>query len=174
VSELATIVNLTQESMEEVACAVMNGEELLQMREAAKQVPIIDEVMEYTMKLVSSTHPDGPMASEAAKKYVKYGSSPRGAQNLVTGAKVRALMDGRYNVSYDDINTLALPVLRHRIKLNFEAVTSNITPDTLILDMIRELNEKPNSLKDLLTNPDGKKGKFTKKINQLVDVRGTR
>lgn len=157
VSELTSIVNLTQQTMDETADTIMNGEELLQMREAAKCIPVIDDVMRYAMKLVASTSPEGSAASATAKKYIKYGSSPRGAQNLITSAKVRALMKGRYNVSYEDINTLALPVLRHRIKLNFEAITSQKNPDELILEIIRELNEKPSPVKDFLTNPKSKK-----------------
>ena len=85
------------------------------MRELAKSVPIIDEVLAYAVNLVSNTHPEIDGASATAKKYIKYGASPRAAQALVTAAKVRALMNGNYNVSYEDVNALAGPVLRHRI-----------------------------------------------------------
>ena len=139
VEELKNIVNMTQITMDETAEAVITGEELLQMRETAKEIPVIDEVLEYTANLVAATHPDTPEAAEAAKKYVKLGASPRAAQALITGAKVRALLDGRYNVSKDDINVLAYPVLRHRIKLSFDAVTEKKTADDIIGEIIDEV-----------------------------------
>jgi len=131
-SELCDIVKMTQETMDETASSVLSGEELLIMTELAKTIPIAEDVLNYTIKLVAATHPETENASQAANKYVKFGSSPRGAQSLITGAKVRALIYGRYNVSYDDINTLALPILRHRIKLNFDAITSKVTSDDVI------------------------------------------
>ena len=106
--------------------------------------------MKYTMKLVMATQPEGEYASETSKKYLRYGASPRAAQALITTAKVKALMSGRYNVSYDDINSLAYPVLRHRIKLNFEAVTARITTDKVIEGIIAELNPKQGGVLPLL------------------------
>ncbi len=141
VNELVNIVNMTQITMDETAEAVINGDELLQMRETAKDIPVLDDVMEYTARLVAATHPDSEEAGETAKKYVKMGASPRAAQALITGAKVRALLNGRYNVSFDDINTLAYPVLRHRIKLNFDAVTEKKTPDDIIAEVIKEVEQ---------------------------------
>ncbi|MDR0286770.1 MAG: MoxR family ATPase [Clostridiales bacterium] len=142
IEELTDIVNLTQKTMDETAQPVMNGAELLQMREAAKNIPVVDQVMQYTMKLVSATNPGGPYATESAKQYIKYGSSPRGAQALITTAKIRALMYGRFNVSFDDIHAMMMPVMRHRIKLNFEAVTSLKTPDDILIAIEKELNSK--------------------------------
>jgi len=145
-SELCDIVKMTQETMDETASSVLSGEELLIMTELAKTIPIAEDVLNYTIKLVAATHPETENASQAANKYVKFGSSPRGAQSLITGAKVRALIYGRYNVSYDDINTLALPILRHRIKLNFDAITSKVTSDDVITSIIEELNSKSTSI----------------------------
>lgn len=141
VEELVNIVSMTQVTMDETAEAVIDGAELLKMRETAKEIPVLDDVMEYTARLVAATHPDSEEAGETAKKYVKLGASPRAAQALITGAKVRALLNGRYNVSFDDINTLAYPVLRHRIKLNFDAVTDKKTPDDIIADVIKEVEQ---------------------------------
>lgn len=148
--ELLEIVNITQKTMEEIAEAACNAKELLLMRETAKEIPVAEDVMKYTMKLVMATQPDGEYASGTSKKYLRYGASPRAAQALITTAKVKALMSGRYNVSYDDINSLAYPVLRHRIKLNFEAVTARITADKVIEEIIAELNSKQGGVLPLL------------------------
>ena len=137
-AELADIVNMTQVSMDENANAVVDGKTILEMRELAKSVPIIDEVLAYAVNLVSNTHPEIDGASATAKKYIKYGASPRAAQALVTAAKVRALMNGNYNVSYEDIKTLAYPVLRHRIKINYNAVNDRLSVDSVIKQLLDE------------------------------------
>ena len=122
VDELKGIVNMTQITMDETATAVVDGKTILEMRELSKNVPVIDEVLSFAANLVASTHPELDKASPTAQKYIKYGASPRAAQALITCAKVRALMNGNYNVSYEDIKALAYPVLRHRIKINYNAV----------------------------------------------------
>lgn len=137
-AELADIVKLTQKTMKENASAVVNGQEILEMRDLASTVPIIDEVLDYAVNLVTNTHAEIENASETAKKYIKYGASPRAAQALVTTAKVRALINGNYNVSYEDINALAYPVLRHRIKLNYAAVNDKLTVEDVISLLIKE------------------------------------
>jgi len=157
IEELTSIVNMTQQTMEEIAETVMDGEELLRMRQAANMIPVADPVMQYAMKVVSATDPRSVHAAASAKQYIQYGSSPRGAQALITTSKIRALLYGRYNVSYEDIQTMAFPVLRHRIKLNFEAVTSLKTPDNVLHEILLELNEKPNPLKDMFSKAVGKK-----------------
>ena len=135
---LLDIVKLTQKTMKENASAVVDGQEILEMRALASTVPIIDEVLDYAVNLVTNTHPEIENASETAKKYIKYGASPRAAQALVTTAKVRALINGNYNVSYEDINALAYPVLRHRIKLNYAAVNDKLTVEDVISLLIKE------------------------------------
>jgi MoxR-like ATPase len=138
--ELGQIVTMTQKTMDETATAACNGEELLRMRAVAKTIPVAKEVLDYAMVLVAATHPDSEVATATTKRYIRLGASPRAAQALITAAKVRALIRGRYNVSYDDINALAVPVLRHRIKLGFEAVTSKMNGDDVVLSLIRDLN----------------------------------
>ena len=138
--ELMEIVNMTQKTMAEVADAACNGPELLEMRATANAIPVATEVMRYAMTLCSATHPDSECASEAAKKYVRLGASPRAGQALISAAKVKALMNGRYNVSYNDINELAYPVLRHRMKLTFEAIAERVSPDEIVAMIIKELN----------------------------------
>ena len=137
-AELKDIVNMTQITMDETATAVIDGETILQMRKLASTVPVMDEIMEYTMRLITNTHPEIAGAPSSTKNYVKYGASPRAAQALITCAKVRALMNGNYNVSYEDINTLAYPVLRHRIKINYTAVNDHLTVDDVIGLLIKE------------------------------------
>ena len=136
--ELADIVNMTQITLDENASAVVDGKTILEMRELAKNVPVLDEVLMYAVNLISNTHPELEKTSSTAKKYIKYGASPRAAQALVTCAKVRALMNGTYNVSYEDIDALAHPVLRHRIKVNYAAVNDGLTVDDVIGLLVQE------------------------------------
>ena len=136
-AELADIVKMTQITMAETAEAVINGEEILEMRALASTVPVVDEVLMYAVDLVANTHPELD-STPSTKKYVKYGASPRAAQGLITAAKVRALMQGRFNVSYEDIDALAYPVLRHRIKVNYTAVNDKLGVDDVISMIIKE------------------------------------
>ncbi len=139
--ELMAIVQMTQKTMAEVADSACNGDELMQMRETANAIPVAEDVMKYAMILCSATHPDGECATETSKKYIRFGASPRSGQALISAAKVKAMLSGRFNVSYKDLNELALPVLRHRIKLNFEAIADQVSADDVILKMISELNK---------------------------------
>lgn len=134
--ELTQIVNLTTAKVQIELNTVSNGKEIIDMINIAKEIPIADPVTEYAMKLILSTHPEDNDSPEITKKYIRFGSSPRGAQAIISAAKVRALMNGRYNVSFDDINYLAYPVLRHRIILNFEAVSDNISVNEIISSII--------------------------------------
>ena len=136
--DLVDIVKMTQITMAETATAVINGDDILEMRALSSTVPVIDEVLQYAIDLVTATHPELDDASSTAKKYIKYGASPRAAQALITMAKVRALINGNYNVSYDDVKALAYPVLRHRIKINYNAVNDRLTVDDVIAQLIKE------------------------------------
>ena len=136
--ELAGIVNMTQITMDETATAVIDGKTILEMRELAKGVPVINEVLQYTVKLVTNTHPELASVPETTKKYIKYGASPRAAQALITCAKVRALMNGNFNVSYNDIKALACPVLRHRVKVNYAAISAGLSVDDVIRMLVNE------------------------------------
>lgn len=134
--ELSQIVNITTSVGESELNKVSSGEELIKMANIAKEVPIAKPVMEYAMKLILATHPEDASSPDITKKYVRYGSSPRGAQAIIKAARVKALMEGRYNVSFDDINYAAYPVLRHRVLLNFEAVSDNISSEDVIKKII--------------------------------------
>ncbi len=136
--KIKSIVTMTQKTMNEIAETVTNGEEILAMRALASSVPIIDDVLDYVATLVEATHPEVENPSNTASKYIKYGVSPRAAQALVTAAKVRALMHGNFNVSFADIEALAAPVLRHRIKLNYAALNDKLTADDVIAMLVKE------------------------------------
>ena len=136
--ELVDIVKMTQLTMDETAEVAMEGSDILEMRALASQVPVIDEVLNYAVRLVSGTHPELNGAPETTKKYIKYGASPRAAQALITCAKVRALMNGNFNVSYEDVEALALPVLRHRVKINYTAMNDKLTVDDVITRLVKE------------------------------------
>ena len=138
VDELKNIVNMTQFTLDETAESVVDGPTILQMRELAKDVPVVEEVLNYAMNLVANTHPELKDSSETAKKYIKYGASPRAGQALITAAKIKALLNGNYNVSIQDIDALAYPVLRHRIKINYNAINDRLTIEDVIAQLIKE------------------------------------
>ena len=140
--ELVDIVNMTQITLDENAQAVVDGPTILEMRQLASQVPVIDDVVKYAVKLVSNTHAELEKSPDCTKKYIKYGASPRAAQALITCAKVRALINGNFNVSYEDIEALARPVLRHRIKINYTAVNEKLTVDDVIDLLVKETKKK--------------------------------
>ena len=162
--ELMQIVNMTQATMAEVASSVCSGAQLLEMRKTANQIPVADDVMKYAMTLCAATHPTGDCASDAAKKYVRLGASPRAGQALISAAKVKALMKGRYNVAYSDLNELAAPVLRHRMKMNFEAISERISPDDVVRMIVAEVSKRFNiAVNESAPEDDVKKGKKGKK-----------
>ena len=132
------IVKLTQKTMAEVSEPVCSGAQLLEMRATANEILIADEVLDYAIRLCIATHPNGECAADISKKYIEVGASPRAGQALVSSAKVNALLSGRFNVAYEDVDTLIYPVLRHRIKLNFEAVAYRVSPDDVIGKILGE------------------------------------
>lgn len=140
--ELGAIVDLTVKDGGEGAGKVIGAEELLAMRAAARAVPIAAPVQEYALRLVLATHPETPDAPEAARKYLRFGASPRAAQALLSVSRVRALARGRYNVAYDDIRFAAPACLRHRIALNFEAVAAGKDTEGLLADILAEVPER--------------------------------
>ena len=145
VQELADIVNMTQITLDENAEAVIDGKTVLEMRETAKKVPVIADVLSYAVNLIAATHPETENPSSTAAKYIKYGASPRAAQAIITCAKVRALMNGNLNVSYADIDALACPVLRHRIKINYNAVNDRLSVDDVIAQLVKEVGGKKHA-----------------------------
>ena len=129
--DLHDILDRTTQGTAAIVLPVVNGAQILEMRKVVRAVPVAPHVQEHVVKLTLATHPEN-RENLLASKYIRYGSSPRGAQTLILGGKVRALLDGRYNVSMEDISALMLPALRHRIILNFEAQADGRTPDDLL------------------------------------------
>ncbi|HYY47046.1 MAG TPA: AAA family ATPase [Candidatus Angelobacter sp.] len=123
--------------------AVADGEAILAAQRVAREVPIAEHVLRYAARLVGATHPDRTDL-DTARRYVRWGSSPRGLQTLVLGAKVRALLEGRYNVAFDDLNAVARPALRHRIFLQFEAEADGVTADRIIGEILEHTVKEPS------------------------------
>jgi MoxR-like ATPase len=130
--DLIQIVERTTGSETKTASKVCTAAEIVEMQRLARAVPIAPHVAAYAVSILSATHPDQPRAPELVREYVRYGGSPRGAQALVTAGKIGALLDGRFNVSIDDVRAVALPALRHRIILNFEGEAEGITSEAII------------------------------------------
>jgi MoxR-like ATPase len=114
----------------------MTGEDILSVRDIIVDMPIADAVMDYALSIVVATHPELAAAPQVTAKYVQNGASPRAAQAIIKTAKARAFMEGRYNVSFEDVKFVAYPALRHRLTLNFEAVSDGIDADTVIEEII--------------------------------------
>ena len=142
--ELSEVIARTTEENQVQVNKVVDGRALSELQLMVKQVPVASHVKDYAVRLVLASHPNTETALEITNKCLRFGSSPRGAQSLLLGAKVRALTEGRFNVSFDDIHAVALPALRHRLILNFEAEAEGITTDH-ILDKI--LSEVPRDSK---------------------------
>ncbi len=137
VSDLAEILERTTGKEITSANRAATGGQIIKMRELARTVPIASHVKEYIAGLILATHPDNPTATPLVNKYVRYGSSPRGGQAIVLGAKVTALLAGRYNVSFEDVHTVAPAALRHRLLLNFDGLAEGIKTDDVIGEVIR-------------------------------------
>jgi MoxR-like ATPase len=134
--ELVEIINRTTQVREAQVGRVMTGPQVIGFRQLIREVPIAAHVRDLVAYIVLASHPQWDRSPEVARRFVRYGSSPRGAQALVLGAKVRALAEGRYNVSVDDIRAMALPALRHRVILNFEGEAEGIDADRLIEQLV--------------------------------------
>ncbi|MCA9928664.1 MAG: MoxR family ATPase [Anaerolineales bacterium] len=138
--ELTEIIARTTGKEEVVVTAVASGNHLIAMQQLARQVPIPSHVSQYISRLIVATHP-GENGSAMVNQYVRYGSSPRGAQALVLGAKITALLAGRYNVSFDDVAAVAPAALRHRLLLNFEGQAEGISTDDVIADLLQTVSQ---------------------------------
>jgi MoxR-like ATPase len=147
VDELVEIANRTTGAEVPQAKAVADGATIVAMQALARGVPIADHVTAYAARLLKATHPNEPFdklragtgAPEIVRRYVRYGASPRGVQAMILAGKIMALLDGRYNVAYDDIRQAALPALRHRLILNFEAQAEGITTDAVIGTVVEQV-----------------------------------
>ena len=137
--ELSRIVGLTTVPQNEHAQKVADAETLLQMRAVAQEVPVAQAVRDFALRLVLATHPEVESSPETVRRFVRFGASPRAAQAIIATARVRALMAGRYNVAYEDIEALAPACLRHRIALSFEGMAEGETTEGVIASLLKTL-----------------------------------
>jgi MoxR-like ATPase len=138
-NELESILDRTTESKSPRAEPILDGDRILDLSRLARRIPVADEVRRYGISLVLATHPEHELATKQTKKFVRYGSSPRGAQSLILAAKILAILDGRYHVARDDIRTVAHSVLRHRLILNFEGQAEGISSDAVVDDLLENV-----------------------------------
>ncbi|QDV22437.1 AAA family ATPase [Aureliella helgolandensis] len=143
--ELNTIVDRTTRGVKIATNKIMDGEEIQRWQKLVREVILATHVQDYIVRLVLATHPAGELAQEVTNQYVRWGSSPRGAQTLALAAKVRALLDGRFNVSFEDVRRVFLPSMRHRVLLNFEAQAEGIEPDQVLLEILEKVPEKASN-----------------------------
>jgi MoxR-like ATPase len=136
IEELNAIIDRTTQSRQVTVERVMSGAKVLSYRELIREVPVAAHVRDLASGIVMATHPQWADAPDVTRRFVRYGASPRGAQALILAGKVRALAEGRYNVSADDLKILAAPALRHRVILNFEGEAEGIDVDTLISQIV--------------------------------------
>ena len=140
--ELNTIVDRTTRGTKIETNKVMDGDEIIRWQKLVREVILAKHVQDYIVRLILATHPEGPLAQDVTDQYVRWGSSPRGAQTLALTAKVRALLDGRFNVSFEDVRRVFLPAMRHRVLLNFEAQAEGIETDQVLLEILEKVPEK--------------------------------
>jgi MoxR-like ATPase len=138
-ADLSEILRRTTGGKSPTADKVATGDAIIRMSQLAREVPIASHVNDYVVRLLLATHPDSETAPDTVRRYVRYGSSPRGAQSMVLAAKIRALLDGRLNVAYDDVREVILPSLRHRIILNFEAEAEGLSPDSVLKSVTKHI-----------------------------------
>jgi len=146
-AELTEVLNRTTENTKAQVNKVLDGAALLELQQLVRQVPIASHVKDYAVRLVLATHPKTETAAPIANQYLRFGSSPRGGQCLVLAGKVRALTQGRFNVSFDDIQAVTAAALRHRLILNFEAEAEGITTDHIIAQVLKDVPRNLEAVK---------------------------
>jgi MoxR-like ATPase len=137
--ELSEVLSRTTSGLRQTVSKVMDRESLHQMMELVREVPVASHVKNYAVRLVLATHPKTDTAAPIASQYLRFGSSPRGGQTLLLAGKVRALIEGRFNVSFEDIQAVATAALRHRLILNFEAEAEGVTADQIIGQILQDV-----------------------------------
>jgi len=148
--QLKTILDRTTTGADPQAESVADAEKILWAQQLVRRLVVAEHVQDYAIRLVLATHPEGEFATEMTNRFVRFGSSPRGVQALALAGKVRALLDERYHVSFDDIAESALPALRHRLLLNFEGQAEGIQPDEVVNDI---LDKTPRTLEQKVDVP---------------------
>jgi len=141
--ELTSILDRTTRTENVIPAKIMDGVEIREWQTLVREVLIASAVQDYAVRSLLASHPTGEFASPVATKYFRCGASPRGAQSMILAGKLRALLSGRFNVSFEDIRTVYTAALRHRVILNFEAQAENIAPDSLLAQIMKEVPEQP-------------------------------
>ena len=137
--ELAEIVDLTTGKEPQKPEKVMTGQEVIGWRKLVRELVVAPHVKDYAVRLVLATHPQGEFAVPITNKYVGFGASPRGVQSLILGAKFKALLEGRWNVSFGDVRNVAVPALRHRVLLNFEGEADGISSEKVVAEILEQV-----------------------------------
>jgi MoxR-like ATPase len=137
--DLAEVLTRTTAGARTGVEKVLNREALMELMKLVREVPVASHVQDYAVRMVMATHPRTATAAPIASQYLRFGSSPRGGQTLILAGKVRALMQGRFNVSFEDIESVALPAMRHRLILNFEAEAEAITTDQILEQVLKDV-----------------------------------
>ncbi|MGY8749570.1 MAG: AAA family ATPase [Pirellulales bacterium] len=140
--ELATILDRTTKGISITPDTIMDGREILEWQQLVRKVILADHLQDYIVRLNLATHPEGEFAPKVTNDYLRWGASPRGAQTVALASKVRALLAGRFNVSFEDIRRTYLPAMRHRVVPNFEAQAEGITSDQVLLEILDQVPQK--------------------------------
>lgn len=140
--ELATILDRTTKGISIQPDTVMDGREIQEWQQLVRKVILADHLQDYIVRLNLATHPEGEFAPKVTNDYLRWGASPRGAQTVALASKVRALLAGRFNVSFEDIRRAYLPAMRHRVVPNFEAQAEGITSDQVLLEILDQVPQK--------------------------------
>ena len=140
--ELSAIVERTTGPRGEPPATVADGSSVLELQELAREIPIATHVADFAVRLVLASHPELPEAAETARRNVRFGASPRAAQTIILGAKIHAVLAGRVNVAFDDVRRVALPALRHRLILNYEAEARGITTERVVAELLTAVPEQ--------------------------------
>ena len=146
-AELTEVLTRTTEGTKAQINRVLTKEQILELQALVRQVPVASHVKDYAVRLVLATHPKSETAAPISNQYLRFGSSPRGGQTLILGAKVRALTHGRFNVSFEDIQAVATAALRHRLILNFEAEAEGVTTDLIIEQILKDVPKDAMAVK---------------------------
>jgi MoxR-like ATPase len=146
VDNLVTIIERTTGVDIPHAQKVADGQQIVDMGKLALDTPVAPHISRYVAEVIVATHPESESAPQIVKDFVRYGASPRGAQALIIGAKVNALLEGRFNVAFDDVNAIAAPALRHRLLLNFEGMAEGISTDQIVQEIVRKTMPKRSAV----------------------------
>ena len=145
--ELSAIIDRTTRGVDVKPEKVMDGREIVKWQQLVREVIIAPHVQDYIVRLTLATHPGGKLAQPITDQYLRWGASPRGAQTVALASKVRALLGGRYNVSFEDVRRVYLPAMRHRVILNFEAQAEGVDTDHVLAEILKKVSEKGEDAK---------------------------